>query len=94
MTTSTTSTTSTTCLLVIDAQQSFTRRSYFDEDGMSHYLQRQNALIALAQARGWRIVRVFHHEPGQGADDPFSLASGLVRPLEGVSGFDADLTTN
>ncbi len=82
---------STSCLLVIDAQQSFTRRPLFSEDGLPQYLPAQNALIAGAQAAGWPVVRVLHHEPEAAAEAPFALASGLVRPLEGLSDFDASL---
>lgn len=80
-----------TCLLVIDVQQSFTHRPYFDEHGLADYLKAQNALIDGARQAGWPIVRVLHHEPGGAADAPFGLASGLVRPLEGLSDFDASL---
>jgi len=81
-----------TCLLVIDAQASFAHRPYFQPGGLAAYLAAQNALISGAVARGWPIVRVFHHEPGGDANNPFALASGLVRPLEGVAGFDAAWT--
>ena len=83
-----------TALLVIDAQESFTRRPYYRPEGMAAYLQAQNALIQGAAARGWPLVRVFHHEPGAAADSAFALASGLVRPLEGVAEFDAALTVH
>lgn len=83
-----------TCLLVIDVQQSFLHRSYYSADGMAAYLACQNALIGEARRRGWPIVRVFHHEPGEGEQQPFSLLSGLVRPMEGLSGFDPDLTVH
>ena len=80
-----------TCLLVIDVQQSFVQRPYFDGRDLPAFLAAQNALIATAQARGWPIVRVLHEEPGD-ASEPFAPASGLVRPLDGLSGFDAALT--
>lgn len=80
-----------TCLLVIDVQQSFLQRPYFDGRDLAAFLAAQNALIATAQARGWPIVRVLHEEPGD-ASEPFAPASGLVRPLDGLSGFDAALT--
>ncbi len=83
-----------TALLVIDAQESFTRRPDYQPDSMAAYLAAQNRLIQGATARGWPIVRVFHHEPGAPADSAFALASGLVRPLEGVAEFDAALTVH
>jgi nicotinamidase-related amidase len=81
-----------TCLLVIDVQQSFTRRPHFDSGEMAEFLAAQNALIIGAQARGWAIVRVMHHEPGGEADNPFAQSSGLVRPLEGLADFEPSLT--
>ncbi len=78
-------------LLVVDVQQSFTRRPYFDATRVPAYLAAQNRLIEGFAAQGLPIVRVFHVAPGAGADDPFSVASGLVRPLEGLRGFEAAL---
>jgi nicotinamidase-related amidase len=83
-----------TALLVIDAQASFTRRPYFRPEGLAAYLAAQNALIDGAAARGMPIVRVFHHEPAGDAGNPFALASGLIRPLEGLADFDAALTVH
>jgi nicotinamidase-related amidase len=82
----------TTCLFVIDVQQSFLHRPYFDARGLSAYLEAQNRLIAGASRAGWPLVRVLHEEPEQPASDPFSPASGLVRPMEGLAAFDAALT--
>lgn len=77
------------CLLVIDAQESFRQRPYWDEALAVPYLAAQNALIAYAQAQAILIVRVFHcagpHEQG----NPFALESGLVRPLNGLAEFEA-----
>jgi nicotinamidase-related amidase len=83
-----------TALLVIDVQASFTQRPYFNELGRAEYLAAQNALIAGAQARGWPVVRVLHISPEGDASDPFALASGLVRPLDGLMDFDAALTVH
>ena len=78
-----------TCLLVIDVQESFTRRPYYSPRNVAAFLAAQNDLIAGCQAAGVPIVRVFHTSPGDDAADPFSLASGLVRPLQGLAEFDA-----
>lgn len=83
-----------TALLVIDVQESFTRRPYFDATELPAFLAAQNALIAQAQAAGWPIVRVLHVQPEGGADDPFAPASGFVRPLEGLAEFQAALTVH
>lgn len=82
---------SRTALIVIDVQQSFTRRPYFSAAGVPAFLAAQNRLIDAFSAAGQPIVRVFHVSPGNDAGDPFSRASGLVRPLEGLRAFDAAL---
>jgi nicotinamidase-related amidase len=77
-----------TALLVIDVQQSFTQRPYFEETDVPLYLRHQNQLIEKAEASGLWLVRVFHVEES----GPFSLASKLVQPLKGLRSFEADLT--
>ncbi len=75
------------CLLVIDVQQSFLHRPYFSPRDLPEYLQAQNALIEGASMRNIPVIRIFHVE-----SDPssaFSLASGHVRPLEGLRDFSA-----
>ncbi|KMO18316.1 isochorismatase family protein [Methylobacterium platani] len=69
---------SDTALLVIDAQESFRHRPYWDEADLARYLGRQQALIDGAMARNVPVVQVFHVED-EGA---FSLAAGRVRTLE------------
>ena len=64
-------------LLVIDAQESFRHRPDFDEDALTPYLERQQALIDGAARAGIPVVQVFHvAERG-----PFAEASGWVTPL-------------
>jgi len=84
----------TTALIVIDAQQSFAQRPYFEPAGVPAYLAAQNQLIEGFEAAGLPIVRVFHVQPDATGADPFSLASGLVRPLEGLRDFQAAITVN
>jgi nicotinamidase-related amidase len=81
-----------TALLIIDVQQSFTRRPYFSSEGVAGFLAHQNALIAGAAERGLPVVRVFHVDAPDSADNAFAKASGLIRPLEGLAPFDATLT--
>jgi nicotinamidase-related amidase len=83
-----------TALLVIDVQQSFTSRPCFSWEEVPRFLAAQNALTAIAQAAGWPIVRVFHTSPQGDASDPFAIASGLVRPLDGLAEFDASQTVH
>lgn len=80
------------CLLVIDVQESFRHRPFFTERDLPAYLAAQNALIAGAQAAGIPIVRVFHVDGPQSPQNPFSLESGAVRPLEGLAPFEAAAT--
>src|SRR5688572_26817287 len=81
-----------TALLVVDAQQSFTRRPYFQADGVAPFLSNLSALIAGAVAQGIPVVRVFHVDPPESAHNPFARASGLIRPLEGLVPFEAAFT--
>jgi nicotinamidase-related amidase len=74
-------------LIVIDVQESFTRRPYFSAADVPAYLAAQNRLIEGFEAQGLPIVRVFHVSPGGDAGDAFALASGLVKPLEGLRPF-------
>lgn len=84
----------TTALLVIDVQHSFTRRPYFEADGLHAYLAAQNRLIEGFQAAGLPIVRVFHVQPDPSGADPFSPESGHVRPLDGLRPFEAAVTVH
>lgn len=81
-----------TVLIVIDVQASFTCRPYFQQQNMPAYLVAQNRLIQGCSAAGVPIVRVFHTNPGDDESDPFTRASGCVKPLEGLTEFDATLT--
>lgn len=81
-----------TCLLVIDAQASFQHRPYSTDRDLGAYLAAQNALIHGAQAAGIPIVRIFHTDGPADASNPFALASGHVRPIDGLAHFDATAT--
>jgi nicotinamidase-related amidase len=80
-----------TALILIDVQQSFKHRPYWNEQELPAFLERSNTLLAGAAARGVPVVRVFHTDPG-GPDNPFSPASGLIRPLDGLAPYDAAFT--
>ncbi|MBP2548340.1 nicotinamidase-related amidase [Neorhizobium galegae] len=72
---------SDTALLVIDVQQSFPHRPYWDAADVPRYLERQQALIDGATARGIPVLQIFHL-----ADSgDFSKESGHVRTLDGVT---------
>ena len=82
----------TTALLMIDVQESFRARPYWSDAEVRPFLAATNALIDGASARGIPIVRVFHTDGPETADNAFARASGLVRPLEGLASFEAALT--
>ena len=65
-------------VLVIDVQESFRHAPYFRDDELAPYLERQQALIDGAAARGVPVVQVFH----LGDSGPFAESSGHVRTLE------------
>lgn len=81
-----------TCLIVIDSQESFRQRSAWNEALATQYLEHQNALIIGAMAQGMPIVRIFHSRGPEEASNPFSQVSGGVRPLTGLTKFDAAAT--
>lgn len=81
-----------TCLIVIDSQESFRHRPYFDARELPSYLAAQNALIAGFVAVGAPIVRVFHSDGPAVASNAFAVESGHVRPLEGLADFTAAAT--
>jgi nicotinamidase-related amidase len=69
-----------TALVVVDVQESFRHRSYWNDRGVPVFMERLQALIDGAKAEGIPVVRVFHVEE----EGVFSLRSGNVRLLEGV----------
>jgi nicotinamidase-related amidase len=73
-----------TALLLIDIQQSFRQRKFWSEDNVPAFLQRVHALAEGCASLGTPIVRIFHADGPESSDNPFSHASGLVRPLEGL----------
>jgi nicotinamidase-related amidase len=81
-----------TALLVIDVQESFRHRPCFDALALPAYLAEQNALIEGCVARRVPVIRILHSDGPETADNPFALASGHVRAMDGLSGFDASAT--
>lgn len=67
-----------TALLVIDVQESFRGRPYFESEGLQPFLGRVQKLVDGAMQAGMPVVQILHVE----GDGPFSLDSGLVRTLE------------
>ncbi len=81
-----------TCLIVIDAQESFRHRPYYTAQDVPTYLSAQNALIAGCTAKGVPIVRIFHVDGPESADNAFALASGYIRAIQGLANFEAAAT--
>ncbi|HTD97173.1 MAG TPA: isochorismatase family protein [Edaphobacter sp.] len=72
---------SKTALIVVDVQESFRHRPYWDDSDVGEFVERLQGLIDGARAGGIPMVQIFHVEE-TGA---FSLASGHVRKFEGIS---------
>jgi nicotinamidase-related amidase len=72
---------SRTALLVIDAQQSFEHRPYWDPSDAPVFLDRLQSLVDGAEARQIPVAQVFHVEES-GA---FSLESGYVTTMTSLS---------
>jgi nicotinamidase-related amidase len=70
-----------TALLVIDAQQSFEHRPYWDASDAPVFLDRLQSLVDGAKARRIPIAQIFHVEES-GA---FSLESGHVKTMASLS---------
>lgn len=84
-----------TALLLIDVQQSFVRRPYWNTADVPAFLDACNTLVAGCLARGVPVVRVLHvdgPEDRAPGDDAFAMESGLIRPLDGLAPFEAALT--
>ncbi|HEU4533800.1 MAG TPA: isochorismatase family protein [Polyangiaceae bacterium] len=73
-----------TALLLIDVQESFRARPYWSAEELPRFLDRTRALVEGSVARDVPIVRILHEDEPASASNPFSRASGLVRPLEGL----------
>lgn len=68
---------SDTALIVIDVQEPFRHRDYWNDEPVPSFIDRQQALIHGAKSRGVPVVQVFHVEES----GPFSEASGFVKTL-------------
>jgi nicotinamidase-related amidase len=73
--------TPTTALLVIDVQESFRYRPYWQDQDVPAFVERLQALIDGAKDRNIPVVQIFHMEES----GPFSMQSGCLVTLQGVS---------
>ena len=71
-------------LVVVDVQQSFTRRPYWSEEDAARFLERLQRLIDRCEAREIPVLQVFHVEEDEGPENPFSRRSGFVQALPGL----------
>ena len=71
-------------LIVIDAQQSFTRRPYWSDTELPGFLRSLQGLIDRFAEAGLPVLQVFHVEEDEGPAGAFSRHSGLVAPLPGL----------
>jgi nicotinamidase-related amidase len=67
-------------LLVIDVQESFRHRPYWQDAEFAPFIAKVQALIDECLRRDIPVVQIFHQEPGD-ATQPFSPASGHVRTM-------------
>jgi nicotinamidase-related amidase len=72
-------------LIVVDVQESFRHRPYWQGDELPAFLRNVQALVDHAVAKRIPIAQVFHQELGDDASDPFSKSSGFVRPMKELS---------
>lgn len=82
----------TTTLLLIDVQESFRFRPYWNPAAGDQFLRHTNRLIEGCIARRIPIVRIFHTDGPSVATNPFAVQSGHIKPLRGLHDFDAATT--
>ena len=68
-------------LIVVDAQQSFTRRPYWSDAELPGFIRSLQGLIDRFTDSGSPILQVFHVEEDEGPQGAFSRHSGLVSTL-------------
>jgi len=70
-----------TALLVIDVQESFRQRPYWQPVEAAAFIANTQALIDRCRRQQIRVLQVFHREPQADRKDPFHPESGFVRPM-------------
>jgi nicotinamidase-related amidase len=68
-------------LLVIDVQESFRGRPYWQTDELPAFFANTQSLINRCRNGGVPVLQVLHQEPESDPGNPFNPASGLVRPM-------------
>jgi len=77
-----------TALILIDVQQSFRLRPYWDEARAAPFLAQTNKLVDGCLARSVPVLRIFHCDGPDDPANPFALESGQVRALDGLAAFE------
>lgn len=72
---------SETALVVVDVQESFRQRPYWNDRDAALFMKRLQALVDGAKAQGIPVVQIFHVEDS----GVFSVESGYVTTLAGLS---------
>lgn len=70
-----------TALLVIDVQQSFLKRPYWQDQEFPAFISKLQSLADGARSREIPVLQIFHEEDPNTVANPFSKASGLVAAL-------------
>jgi len=70
-----------TTLLVIDVQESFRKRPYWQPQEASAFIANTQAMIDHCRKEGIPVIQVFHQEPQEDPNDPFHPQSGFVRTM-------------
>jgi nicotinamidase-related amidase len=81
---------SDTALIVIDVQESFRHRDYWNEAALPAFIARQQALIDGARAAGIPVVQIFHVADSGAFSEasrrtPRSKSAGIARWWEPAS---------
>lgn len=69
-------------LIVIDVQESFRQRPFWDESEYPAFISQIQPLIDAAAAKDMPVLQVFHTSPADDPANPFSFASGHVKTLK------------
>jgi nicotinamidase-related amidase len=72
-------------LIVIDVQESFRYRPYFESEGLPGFLANVQSLIDGCAARDIPVVQVLHRDLPDEPGNPFAHCSGHVRAMSGIT---------
>jgi len=70
-----------TALIVVDVQESFRARPYWQPDEAPAFVANVQSLIDRCRERGIPVAQIFHEENDGGPANPFVRSSGLVAPM-------------